>query len=195
VWDNGRILYPEGLNMRAVRRTLERGDKTEAGDCSITVLHPYREFYTLGGDDYEGENDSSLVLRVSGRRMSILLPGDVEEEAEEDKAHLGKALRSNVIKVPHHGEKTSAEDEFLSLVSPSIAVISVGKDNTFGHPNPEVLQKLKGKMVFRTDRDGAVEIEETEDGPAVKTYAEFGYKRANSPADEWANIKRLFDSW
>jgi competence protein ComEC len=195
VWDSGRILYPEGLNMKAVRRALERGDKTEAGDCNITVLHPYREFYTLGGDDYEGENDSSLVLKVSGRRMSVLLTGDIEEEAEEDIAHLGEVLRSDIMKMPHHGGRTSAEDEFLSLVSPSVAVISVGKDNTFGHPNPEVLEKLKGKMVFRTDRDGAVEIKETEDGPEVRTYAEFGYKKAHGPADEWANIKKLFDSW
>jgi competence protein ComEC len=195
VWDSGRILYPEGLNIKAVRRALERGDKTEAGYCRITVLHPYREYYTLGGEDYDEENDSSLVLKVSGRRMSVLLTGDIEEEAEEDMAHLGKVLRSDVIKVPHHGGRTSAEDEFLSLVSPSIAVISVGKDNNFGHPSPEVLEKLKEKMVFRTDRDGAVEIKDTEDGPAVRTYADCGFKKAHGLADEWANIKRLFDSW
>jgi competence protein ComEC len=195
IWDNGRIGYPEELHMKAVHRVLERGDKITAGDCSITVLHPYREFYTSAGNEYEGENDSSLVLKVSGRTMSVLLAGDIEEEAEEDMAHLGKALRSDVIKVPHHGGRTSAEDGFLLDVAPSIAVISVGKDNTFGHPSPEVLEKLTGKRVFRTDRDGAVEIRETGGGPAIRTYAGFGLKRARRPAAEWANIERLFVSW
>jgi competence protein ComEC len=195
VWDNGRILYPAGLHMTALHRALKRGDKTEARDCSITVLHPYREFYTSSGDDYDGENDSSLVLSVAGRRMSVLLAGDVEDEAEEDMVHLGAALRSDVIKIPHHGGRSSAKDEFLTLVSPSIAVISVGRDNTFGHPSPEALEKLAGIRVFRTDRDGAVQIRETADGPAVRTYAEFGLRKANSLSAEWANIRKLFVSW
>ncbi len=195
VWDNGRIRYPEALHIKAVHRVIERGDRTSAEDCGITVLHPYREYYTFDGNDYEGENDSSLVLKVTGRKMSFLLAGDIGEEAEEDMTHLGRALGSDVLKVPHHGGRTSADEGFLSLVSPSIAVISVGKDNAFGHPSPEVLEKLQGRKVFRTDRDGAVEIRETEHGPSVRTYAEFGFKRAYGPAAEWANIKRLFVSW
>jgi competence protein ComEC len=127
--------------------------------------------------------------------MSVLLAGDVEDEAEEDMVHLGAALRSDVIKIPHHGGRSSAKDEFLTLVSPSIAVISVGRDNTFGHPSPEALEKLAGIRVFRTDRDGAVQIRETADGPAVRTYAEFGLKKANSLSAEWANIRKLFVSW
>jgi competence protein ComEC len=194
VWDNDRIIYPPQLNMTTPRRGLERGDTMETAGCGITVLHPYRGFYTRG-NEYDDVNESSLVMKVSGRSMSVLLPGDIGEGAEEDISHAGTILASDVIKVPHHGSRTAANNEFLSLVSPAVAVISVGRYNTFGHPSPEVIEKLAGKKVFRTDTDGAVEIREAGNGLAVKTYKDFTLRRAVGPGDEWANIKKLFEAW
>ncbi len=194
VWDNGRIIYPPELDLAGLRRGLGRGDRTETAGCSITVLHPYAGFYTPG-NEYGDANESSLVMKVSGRTMSVLLPGDIGEEAERDVSHAGEFLRSDIIKIPHHGSRTSANDRFLELVSPSIAVISVGRDNAFGHPSPEVVEKLAGKKVLRTDTDGAVGIRETGNGPAVKTYNDFQLKRAAGPADEWSNMKKLFATW
>ena len=195
IWDNGRIVYPEEIGMKARRRPLERGDVIEAEDCEITVLHPYREFYTRDGNEYEEENNFSLVLSVKGRNKKFLFAGDTGEEAEQDIAHLAKWLQADVIKIPHHGSKTSTGLEFLSKISPSVAVISVGRDNSFGHPSPDVLERLSGVKVLRTDRDGAVKITEKEGGLDIKTYSDFVLEKADGPAAEWRNVRRLFLRW
>lgn len=195
IWDNGRIVYPDEMRAQMNLRPLERGDVIDAGDCSITVFHPYREFYTRDGNDYEEENNSSLVLSIKGRKKTFLFAGDTGEEAEQDISHLGKWLCADVIKIPHHGSRTSAGPGFLSKVSPSVAVISVGRGNSFGHPSPDVLERLSGVRVLRTDRDGAVKITETEMGLDIKTYNDFVLEKADGPAAEWRNVGRLFSKW
>jgi competence protein ComEC len=194
IWDNGRIVYPEE-DAGPLRRKLSRGDVIETEGGTITVLHPYPEFYSSGGSEYGEENDSSLVLRIAGRKSSFLFGGDVEEEAEEDISHLGRWCRADVLKIPHHGSRTSAHEAFLSAVSPGIAVVSVGRENSFGHPAPEVLERLSGMKVFRTDRDGAVRITETDSGLTVKTFRDFALQTATGPKTEWQNIERLFSTW
>jgi competence protein ComEC len=195
IWDNGRIIYPPELHINASRRTLERGDIVEGPGYSIEVLHPYKEFYTMAEDGYSEENSSSLVLKVIGKKRSFLLAGDIEEEAEEDISHLKAWLPSDVIKIPHHGSRTSATDDFLGEVSPSVAVISVGRDNSFGHPSQEVLQKLEGKRILRTDLDGAVKISERGEELLVKTCREFMFQRADNFGAERDNIRKLFSVW
>ncbi len=96
------------------------------------------------------------------------------------------------MKIPHHGSRTSAPDDFLAAVSPSIAVISVGRDNSFGHPSQEVLEKLEGKRIFRTDQDGAVKIVENGEDLLVKTCREFMFQKADNFATEKENIRKLF---
>ncbi|MDP1758977.1 MAG: ComEC/Rec2 family competence protein, partial [Thermodesulfovibrionales bacterium] len=103
MWDSGRIIYPEANSTGIVHRILERGDVVEGKGYKMYVFHPYREFYTMNGDSDNGGNDSSLVLKIEGRNKSFLFTGDIEEEAEEDIIHLGKWLKSDVVKVPHHG--------------------------------------------------------------------------------------------
>ena len=195
LWDNGRILYPPALRINSSHRILERGDIVEAAGYRITVLHPYREFYTLSEDSYSEENSSSLVLKVTGEKKSFLFTGDIEEEAEEDVAHLKAWLPADVIKIPHHGSRTSAQDDFLREVSPSIAVISVGRDNSFGHPSQEVMDKLEGKSIFRTDQDGAVRIIEKGEDLLVKTCREFMFQKADNFQTEKGNIRKLFTVW
>jgi competence protein ComEC len=195
LWDNGRIVYPPELRINANRRTLGRGDIIEGPAYSLTVLHPYKEFYTMAEDSYSDENSSSLALKLKGEKRSFLLAGDIEEEAEEDISHLNAWLASDVIKIPHHGSRTSASDAFLGEVSPSLAVISVGRDNSFGHPSREVLQKLEGKRVLRTDLDGAVKISEKEGELLVKTCREFNFQQADNFASEKSNIMKLFAVW
>jgi competence protein ComEC len=195
IWDNGLISYPPDLHITARHRILERGDSVETAAYRITVLHPYREFYTLSENRYSEENSSSLVLKVMGKKRSFLLAGDIEEEAEEDLAHLKTWLPSDVIKIPHPGSRTSAADGFLSGVSPAIAVISVGRGNSFGHPSQEVLQNLEGIRIFRTDRDGAVKIVERGDDLLVKTCRDFMFERAENISTETENIRKLFSVW
>jgi len=89
VWDNGRIDYPEGIFRFQKRQILERGDVIESGQYTIQVLHPYPEFSTQEGDEYEEDNNSSLVIRISGKGHSFLFAGDIEEDAEDDLSHVG----------------------------------------------------------------------------------------------------------
>ncbi len=193
IWDNGRIEYPEGINAR--HRALERGDIIELGSFRITVLHPYREFYTLFGNKNDGENNSSLVMKLSAGKNSFLFTGDIQEEAEEDILHLKKWLSSDIIKISHHGSRRSSGEVFLTEVSPSVAVISSGRDNQFGHPSPEMLERLTGVRVFRTDLDGAIKITDNSGSLLIKTYRDFAFEKAYSLDKELSNIRRLFVTW
>jgi competence protein ComEC len=191
VWDSGRMILPDGLT----HRSLSRGDLIEGEGYRIYVLHPYHGFYTAGRNEYISDNNDSLVFKIEGGRKSFLFTGDIEEEAEEDILHLGRWLKSDVLKVPHHGGKTSAYRPFLEKVSADIAVIPCGRDNSFGHPHQETLNALGREEVMRADTDGAVKISETARGLDVKTWKNFQFKRANSPADEMKNFRLLFEKW
>jgi beta-lactamase superfamily II metal-dependent hydrolase len=106
-------------------------------------------------------NDNSIVLRISLAERSFLFMGDAEaaEERELVTAY-GAGLRSDVLKVGHHGSRTSSGDELLLAVAPRLASISCGVRNRFGHPVPLVMERLfsHGAQVLRTDRDGAIQI-------------------------------------
>ena len=106
-------------------------------------------------------NNNSLVFKYKDRNISILYTGDIEKIAEEKLLSLYREtnkLEADILKVAHHGSKTSTIESFLELVNPKIAVISVGKNNTFGHPSEEVLARLKDKKVVirRTDLEGEI---------------------------------------
>ncbi len=195
LWDNGRIIFPDNFTSNINHKTLNRGDIIEGKGYSIYILHPYPEFYTMYGDEYVAANNDSLLLKLKGNSKSFLFTGDVEEEAEKDILNLRSWLKSDVIKVPHHGGKTSSYESFFEAVSPDIAVISAGRDNTFGHPHKETLDALHGVQIFRTDIDGAIKIKESINGLEVKTYKDFQFKKARSFNDESKNIKRLFEAW
>jgi competence protein ComEC len=194
VWDSGLITYPDGLLSNTLHRSLERGDGAGVQGLTIQILHPYKGFITLSDDEAVSENNDSLVVKITGKR-SFLFTADITEEAEEDIRHLGGWLKSDVIKVSHHGSRTSSTEDFLEAVSPEIGVISAGRNNPYGHPHHETLERLQGVKIYRTDRDGAVKITETADGLAVKTYRDFALEHTRSAAGEWRNIKRLFARW
>jgi competence protein ComEC len=195
LWDNGRLIFPENFLANIKHRRLNRSDMIEENGYNIYVFHPYPEFYTMyGNENIEADNDS-LVLKIEGKNESFLFTGDIEEEAEEDVLHLGRWLKSSVIKVPHHGSRTSAYEPFFDTVSPEVAVISVGREKFFGHPHQEMLDTLNGSKIFRTDLDGAIKISESERGLEAKTYKDFMFKRTRSFRGEIKNITRLFMIW
>lgn len=91
-------------------------------------------------------NNNSIVAKLSYKNFSILLTGDVEEIAEKqilEEYKNSNILKSSILKVGHHGSKTSSTQEFLEAVKPKIAFIGVGKNNTFGHPNDNVIERLE----------------------------------------------------
>jgi len=110
----------------------------------------------------QAKNNDSLIIRLHYGRRTILLPGDAEKQVEY--TLLGEDghdfLRSDVLKVGHHGSKNSSMPDFLAAVSPQIAIVSAGEENPYGHPAPELLERLEGRgsRVFRTDRNGAVQV-------------------------------------
>ncbi|MDY6875639.1 MAG: DNA internalization-related competence protein ComEC/Rec2 [Chloroflexota bacterium] len=127
----------------------------------MVVLHPGAEPVSRTDADV---NNNSVVTRLTYGQVSVLLPGDIEAVVEQRLVAEG-ALGSTVLKVAHHGSCSSTTPEFLEMVAPEVVVISVGADNDFGHPCAEVLERLKGLPVYRTDEQGAVEV--TTDGTRV----------------------------
>jgi len=108
------------------------------------------------------KNNDSLVVHLQFGSRSILLPGDAEKQVEREilSENSAEAMHSDVLKIGHHGSKNSTMTEFLAAVRPRFGIISVGEDNPYGHPSPELLERLEnaGMRVFRTDRDGAVHV-------------------------------------
>jgi len=102
------------------------------------------------------------VIRLRYLDRTILLPGDAEKQAEA--AMLAEndatALHADVLKVGHHGSKNSTMPDFLAAVAPQFSIISAGEENPYGHPSPELIQRLEGSgtRLLRTDRDGAVRV-------------------------------------
>ena len=103
-------------------------------------------------------NEASVVLRLVMGRASFLLTGDIGEKREAALVRSGADLRAVVYKVPHHGSSTSSSPAFLAAVDPLVDVISVGAHNSFGHPSGDVIARLDGDAVFRTDRDGDISV-------------------------------------
>lgn len=122
------------------------------GGVAALVLAP------IGGDANEPTNTRSVVIRLTYRNASLLLTGDADA-AEEGRILLSGALSATqLLKVGHHGSRTSTTDPFLRRAAPKIAVISAGKRNAYGHPAASTLERLKkqGTRVFRTDKEGAI---------------------------------------
>ncbi|MEW6570686.1 MAG: DNA internalization-related competence protein ComEC/Rec2 [Nitrospirota bacterium] len=194
IWHSERLILPDipaGIDQRSFRR----GDVIEGKGYQSYVLHPYPEFYTFFGDGYDDANNDSLVLKLESSHGSFLFAGDVEEEAEKNLVHLGKWLKSDILKVPHHGGRTSTYEPFFEMVSPNVSVISAGRENPFGHPHQETLAALNDSKIFRTDLDGAIKISESERGIEVKTFEDFTLKKTRSFRGEIKNIMRLFRTW
>jgi competence protein ComEC len=113
-------------------------------------------------------NNSSLVMKLQFKNISILLTGDIEKEAEKQMLKKGFLLHADVLKIPHHGSSSSSSLLFLESVNPTYAILSVGERNIGRLPNPEVLMRYErlGAKLFRTDRHGAITV--VTDGNSVK---------------------------
>lgn len=140
------------------------------GDVTLQVLWPELLAPVVGPGDGSAANDNSVVLLVESHGLRILFTGDLEPPAQERLAAELPGLDIDVLKVPHHGSSHQDLDWLLSLDA-EVAVVSVGEDNDYGHPDPELLDALSadGTTVARTDRDGDVAVVAGEEGPRVVT--------------------------
>lgn len=148
--ENSTTAYTLYRERAGVRRVLARGDAWTEDGVRFEVLWPPH-------DDRERDlNDTSLVLRITYREMSVLLTGDLQAKAQAELLLL-EDLSADVLKVPHHGGATN-QASFFRQVSPALALISAGAGNRFGHPSAETLTQLEGIETFRTDTDGRIEV-------------------------------------
>lgn len=133
-------------------------------NIKLVILHP---FENLSGQEIKKANNTSIVAQLVYGDFEVLLTGDIEKKVE--KALVNSAnppaggpptggLESDILKVPHHGSKTSSTKNFIQAVNPIIAIIQAGKDNPYGHPHQSVLDTLSDITTFITGRDGDVEI-------------------------------------
>lgn len=155
---------------------VERGDKLKIDKrTEFEILHPGERFLD---DGKGGLNANAIVCKMNyklnnGKIFSILFTGDIEVEAEKELEQVyGKKLKADILKIAHHGSKTSSREEFIKLVSPKIALIGVGENNKFGHPADITLERLEKEnvKVYRTDQMGEVSITINKNGEIkVKT--------------------------
>jgi len=158
------------LATNAPTRSLKRGDALDIDGARVDVLSPFADQPPMS------DNNESLVLRIRFGARSFLLTGDIEKEAEARLVESNGDLRADVLKVAHHGSKTSSTIEFLERVKPRHAVISVARLSPFGHPRPETLARLQttNARLWRTSECGAITISTDGDDLRVETFVKCG---------------------
>jgi competence protein ComEC len=148
--------------------TVQTNDAVAANGVLLTVRHPDLS-------DWERQNvrnDDSIVLELRWGEVSIILTGDIGRDVEGAIASQLEPAALRVVKVPHHGSLTSSSPAFVRALAPRAAIVSVGRNNNFGHPAPAVLQRYAaaGAEIFRTDRDGAVTVDTDGKSLNVRTF-------------------------
>ena len=114
------------------------------------------KLYFLQTKEYDNENDNSSVIYTELNNYKFLFMGDAGVEVEEDLIEKYNLKDIDVLKVGHHGSKTSSSEGFIDEINPKYSMISVGKNNRYGHPNKEVLDNLENSKIYRTDIDGSI---------------------------------------
>ena len=149
------------LNLVTIKNRLKL-DQTS----SIEVLHPPRDIRR-----YDGENDKSLVFILNIYDRKVLFTGDIEEKSEDYIVNNSDKRKVDIIKVPHHGSKTSSKQELIEHFNPKVAIIQLGKNN-FGHPSEDVLKRYSDNKtkVLRNDISGLIKVEVTKEKMSFESY-------------------------
>ena len=145
--------------------TIQAGDVIRFGEVEIDVLWP-----PAGGDT--STNNDSIAFRIQLGERSILLTGDIEQEAERSLLASQQQLHADVVKVPHHGSKTSSTEGFVLATKPNFAIISVGRKSRFGHPHKDVVDRWRsnGATVLTTGEYGTITISTNGQDLNIKTF-------------------------
>jgi len=149
------------------------------GGAQIEILAPFADYVPAD----EPRNDDSLVMRVRYGKHSFLLCGDVERPIENRMLSEDELQLTDVLKVAHHGSHTSSTPAFLDAIKPVFAIVSVGQDNSYGHPNADVIGRLldRNAIVYRTDLDGLVSIRTDGCRFHIETWRDFSPALAPMP--------------
>ena len=173
------FFHSTGRNKRALQRLLElkvphqklrRGDRVELGDGVVmNIYHPPAHWKARPSQ----LNDFSLIMRLTYGEIDFLLTGDAEESSERAVLKAKLELKSEFLKVGHHGSYSSTSTKFLEAVDPVYAVISCGRENAFGHPHLPTINKLTKEhnvKVYRTDQDGTILVRTDGQNIDIKTF-------------------------
>lgn len=149
------VAVPHSLRLAGV--ALDVLSPCPSSPSSVASPSPCR---ALARGDWE-ENDNSLVVALRYRGRTVLFTGDIESAAEQALLLRGVELRADILKLPHHGSRTSSSEALLRAVAPRHAIASLGQQNRFGFPHPQVIARLAERQIplWRTDRDGTIEVE------------------------------------
>jgi competence protein ComEC len=146
------------------------GQRWQWDGVQFEMLHPTWASY---GVAELKDNYRSCVLKMTSPYGSLLLPADIEHDAEQELLDSNPvSLVADVLIAPHHGSKTSSTEAFLTAVNPTVSIFTVGYRNRFGHPKPEVVDRYRaqGSRLYRSDEDGAVLLDFAADGIGIKTW-------------------------
>ena len=130
---------------------LKRGDVISIGEVEMHCLNPSRDI---------NENDNSIVLYLKIFKHTILLTGDISSNIEEDIILAYPKLKVDILKVGHHGSKTSTSEKFINTIKPKYAIIPVGRNNRFNHPSEIVINRLRSNdvKILQTSTNGSIKI-------------------------------------
>ena len=129
------------------------------------------KLHFLQTKEYDNENDNSNVIYTELNGYKFMFMGDAGVEKEKDILNKYKISNVDVLKVGHHGSKTSSSKTFINEINPKYSVISVGKNNRYGHPNKEVLNNLEQSKIYRTDQDGSIMFKIKNNKLKIETYS------------------------
>jgi len=152
--------YKEWINIIKQRNipvyAVKAGEVLDLGDnVKMEILYPLESFYTKELSD---TNKTSVVAKLVYGNFETLFTGDIEKSSETELVNSGEDISADIIKIAHHGSKTSTTEAFLNAVNAFLAVIEVGKDNSYGHPHQEVLDRLKNLEILQTAQKGDIKI-------------------------------------
>jgi competence protein ComEC len=147
---------------RGIRRKIVSADGPPVllGGAELRVLHPARAFRSHERKTYSAENDRSLVVRIAFPGPVLLFTGDIGTAVEKELIRSGQGLQCDLLKVPHHGSKSSSSEAFVRAARAAAAVVTAGRGNPYHHPSDDVLARYEniGTRMLRTDRDGAISL-------------------------------------
>ncbi|MCL5407214.1 MAG: MBL fold metallo-hydrolase [Patescibacteria group bacterium] len=173
VWETG-VEYPsstydlwrqEIFARKIPDKIVKAGDSKDFGETKIKILYPLSP---LQNSKIDNLNNASVVNRLDYKKFSVLFMGDLEKDFQTK--ILNENLFATVLKVAHHGSSNGLSENLLKVVRPALAIIEVGKDNTYGHPASSIINLLKkyAVRIYRTDQNGTIEIDSDGEGYWVK---------------------------
>ncbi|MEA4822217.1 MAG: hypothetical protein VB122_08355, partial [Erysipelotrichales bacterium] len=139
--------------------------KVYESDNFTDIIVGNKKIFNINNGNYDNGNDNSLVIYLEANDLKYLFTGDISSIVEKNIIKEYPDLRIDVLKISHHGSKTSTSEEFLKSIKPTLAIISVGKNNYYGHPNFEVLVRLYRNNIkyYRTDLQGTIIVTKMND--------------------------------